>query len=44
MNVMIDSGAIPVAEFVKPLPMVIAGFANAVEEVNRIPPKIQSGT
>mgnify|MGYP000612979450 CR=1 FL=1 len=37
------SGAIPVIEVVNTRPIVIAGFANAVLEVSKIPPNIHKG-
>ena len=43
INAKIDSGAIPVIEVVKTRPIVIAGFANEVLEVSKIPPNIQRG-
>jgi hypothetical protein len=43
MNAKIDSGAIPVIEVVNTRPIVIAGFANAVLEVSKIPPNIHKG-
>lgn len=44
INAITDSGEIPTTELVKIRPMVIAGLANEVLEVNNIAPKIQSGT
>jgi len=38
-----DSLAIPVIDVVKDRAIVIAGFANAVLDVKRIPPSIQRG-
>jgi hypothetical protein len=40
----VDSSAMPVNESVKLREIVIAGFANEVDEVKRIAPNIQSGT
>jgi hypothetical protein len=44
INAKTDEGDMPTIEEVKTLPIVIAGFANAVLDVKIIAPKIQMGT